>query len=87
MKNDDTAVHTLCTLVEFCTAAHAFLDGLFFCVHFSSGILLACFPPWLLCATAVAAAAGSELSILLSIISELQRKYATAVSELSILLQ
>ena len=55
----------LCTLVEFCTAAHAFLNCLFFCVHFTSGILLACFPPWLLCATAVAAAVGSELSMLL----------------------
>ena len=62
-----TAVHTMCTLVELCTAAHAFLDGLFFCVHFTinSGIRLACFPPSLLCATAVAATAGSELSILL----------------------
>ena len=87
--NADTAVHTLCTLVEFCTAAHAFLDGLFICVHFTSGIRLACFPPWLLCATAVAPAAGSQLSMLLSIIlvSELQRKHATAASELSIILQ
>ena len=59
-----TAVHTLCTLVEFCTAAHAFLDGLFICAHFTSGIRLACFPPWLLCATAVAPAAGSQLSML-----------------------
>ena len=25
-----TAVYTLCTLFEFCTAAHAFLNGLFF---------------------------------------------------------
>ena len=49
MKNADTAVHILCTLFEFCTAALAFLDGLFFCVHFTSGIRLAC------CATAVAA--------------------------------
>ena len=60
-----TAVYTLCTLVEFYTAAHAFLDGLFICVHFTSGIRLACFPSWLLCANAVAAAVGSELSILL----------------------
>ena len=79
MKNDDPSLHTLCTLAEFCTAAHACLDGLFFCVHFTSGILLACFPPWLLCATAVAAAAGSELSMLLEVSSN--------VSILSILLQ
>ena len=64
-------------------------SNFFFCVHFSiiSRILLACFPPWLLWAAAVAAAEGSELSMLLSIISELQRKHAAAVSELSILLQ
>ena len=62
-----TAVYTLCTLVEFYTAAHAFLDGLFICVHFTRGIRLACFPRWLLYATAVAAAAGSELSMLLLI--------------------
>ena len=60
-----TAVYTLCTLVALCTVAHAFLDGLFICVHFTSGILLACFPIWLLCATAVPRAAGSQLSMLL----------------------
>ena len=52
-------MHTLCTLFEFCTAAHAFLNGLFFCVHFTSRILLACFPPWLLCAAAAAVAAAA----------------------------
>ena len=64
-----TAVYTLRTLVEFYTAAHAFLDGLFICVHFTSGIRLACFPPWLLYATAVAAAADSEMSMLLEVSS------------------
>ena len=76
-----TAVHTLCTLVEFCTAAHAFLDGLFICVHFTSGIRLACFPPWLLCATAVAPAAGSQLSMLLEVrsnVSMLQLQVSSA---------
>ena len=64
-----TAVHKLCTLFEFSTAAHAFLNGLFIYVHFTSGLLLACFPPWLLCATAVAAATGSELSMRLEVSS------------------
>ena len=47
-----TAVYTLCTLVEFYMAAHAFFDGLIICVHFTSGI---------------AAAAGSQLSMLLQL--------------------
>jgi len=76
-----TAVRTLWALVEFRTAAHAFLDGLFICVHFTSGVRLACFPPWLLCATAVAAAAGSQLSMLLEVssnVSMLQLQVSSA---------
>ena len=66
-----TAVDKLCTLFEFRRrAAHAPDKFLFFCVHSTRRILLVCFPAWLqVAAAAVAAAAGSELSMLNELLS------------------